>query len=349
MTVTVNANTGPFEVTSQTDETESSWIPGAAQTIKWNVNNTTTLPGSATVNIKLSTDGGLTFPIVLASNTPNDGVETVTAPTSLAENCRILIEPTANIFYAVNKFPFAIGYTVATTCASYVFNGSFPMPIPESAVYAEKIIEVPQTAGKVSDVNVDLGFTHSFLSDVQIDLVSPKGTIVKLFNGECGDVNSHLLLHYDDLGSILSCGQTSLQSVVPSEVLSAFNGENAQGVWKIRARDIYKGDTGVLDSASIEICTKEHALITPGQLGTQLFYYANPSDGNFTIQFTSNENNGLVNVAIYDLNGKQVFQKEYANKLFFKQDIQLQGVTAGVYIMTVSDNTRKDVAKIIVN
>jgi subtilisin-like proprotein convertase family protein len=346
MKVTVNANTGPFEVTSQTDETESSWLPGVSQTIKWNVNNTNTLPGAATVNIKLSTDGGLTFPTVLASNTPNDGVEAVLAPTGLAENCRILIEPTANIFYAVNKFPFAIGYSVATSCASYTFPA--PFAIPESKTYAERTYVVPETAGKISDINIDLGFTHAYLSDVQIEVVSPKGTVVKLFNGECGSTNSTLLLKYDDLGNILSCGKTISQTVAPFQVLSAFNGENAQGTWKIRARDIYLGDTGVLDSASIEICTKEYTLITPEQLNAKLFYYKNPSDGNFTIQFTSNENNGIVKVAVSDLSGRLIFQKEYENKLFFKQEIQLPIVNSGVYIMTVSDNTRKDVAKIII-
>lgn len=346
MKVTVNASTGPFEVTSQKDESEASWIPGAVQTVKWSVNNTNTLPGSATVNIKLSTDGGLTFPIVLAANTPNDGAETVTAPASLAENCRILIEPTSNIYYAVNKFPFAIGYTVATSCNSYVFPAPFAIPEPG---YTEKTVVVTEATGKISDVNFDLGLTHEFMSDVVIEVISPKGTAVKLFNRECGDSNSTLLLHYDDLGGILTCGKTTLQNVAPSQLLSAFNGENPQGTWKIKVGDSYSGDTGVLDSASIQICTREYTAITAGQLNNkELLYYSNPSNGNFTIEFTSNENNGPVKVVVYDLSGRVIFKEEYANKLFFKQEIQLPIVNIGVYIMKVSDDTREDVRKLIV-
>ena len=58
---------------------------------------------SSVVNILFSTDGGLTFPTVLAAITVNDGSETVTLPSVLSPNCRIMIESVNNIFYAVSK------------------------------------------------------------------------------------------------------------------------------------------------------------------------------------------------------------------------------------------------------
>lgn len=345
MVVTVKSSAGPFVVTSQ-NIPDRSWIPGAAQTVTWSVNNTDILPGSTNVNIKLSTDGGLTFPVILAANTPNDGSEVVTAPITPAKNCRILIEPTANIYYAINSNTFSIGYIVATSCDSYVF--AAPFPVPESKTYAEKRIVVPATTSEIQDVNVHLGFTHAYLSDVQIEVVSPKGTVVKLFNGSCDAVNSSLLLKYDDLGSVLSCGTTILQTVAPYQVLSAFNGENPQGTWTIRARDIFTGDTGTIDSASISICSKVFTLLSPEQLMTDLTMYPNPNSGNFNVQFASSPDNGIVKIAIYDLSGNLIFRKEYENKLFFKENIQLENVASGIYIMSISDNTRKDVTKIAI-
>src|SRR5690606_7284824 len=112
MMVTVNGNAGPFALTSQ-NTAGISWIQGSTQNITWSVNNTTALAGSANVNIKLSLDNGETWPITLASNVPNDGSETITVPDVASPYCRIWIEPTANIYYAINSTPFAIGYTVS--------------------------------------------------------------------------------------------------------------------------------------------------------------------------------------------------------------------------------------------
>ncbi|MFZ1947430.1 MAG: reprolysin-like metallopeptidase, partial [bacterium] len=116
--VTFDATRGPLAVTSQ-NTTGINYTQGSTQTVTWTVNNTNLMTGAANVNIKLSTDAGLTYPITLLANTPNDGTQTVTIPNVFAPYCRILIEPTANDFYAINTQTFAIGYTVSQVCNSY--------------------------------------------------------------------------------------------------------------------------------------------------------------------------------------------------------------------------------------
>ena len=344
MIVNVSGTVGPFALTSQ-NTTDVGWPKGSNQTISWSVNGSNSLIGSANVNIKLSIDGGLTFPTVLASNTPNDGSQIITAPNILATNCRILIEPTANIYYAVNSVPFAIGYSVTSACTTYPFP-STPFDIPEQAPYTTRTISAPVSTATISNINLSVGLTHALLSDVQIEVVNPQGTTVKLFERSCNQSGT-LLLNYDDLGGVLSCGTTTDQTVSPFQPLSAFNGQNPQGNWVLRVRDAYKVDTGTLNSASITICTKTFTLSAPSFEINDFVMYPNPNKGNFNIQFTSKSANG-VKVFVHDLLGRKIYENQFENKGIFSENIQLKNVQPGLYLLTVIDGDRKEVKKIAI-
>jgi subtilisin-like proprotein convertase family protein len=347
MTVTVDASMGPFEITSQNTR-DLSWKSLSLQTINWFVNNTHKLPGSANVNIKLSIDGGLTFPIFLKKNTLNDGSELIIVPNGISgKNCRILIEPTENIFYAINKEPFAIGYTTESSCTSYTF--STPIVIPESTSYTAKTITVPTTSGVVSDVNVDLNFTHRYLSDIQIELVNPQGKTVKLFENGCGNTNGSLVLKYDDLGGVVNCGQQSAQTVAPFESLSLFNELNPTGIWTLRVRDEFAGDTGIINSAGVSICSKSFTpmAFTPIDL-TKVMMYPNPNQGDFIVLFSSQFSSGIT-IIVHDLLGKKIYEKKFPSAPLFNEAIHLDSVQTGMYLLTVIDGSTTTVKKIIIN
>jgi subtilisin-like proprotein convertase family protein len=110
MNVVVAGNSGPFLVT-QPNTSTASWQAGAPQQVAWDVANTTAAPVSAAnVDILLSTDGGLTFPTVLLANTPNDGFENVTVPTTVAATttARIKVQASGNIFFDLSNLNFTI-------------------------------------------------------------------------------------------------------------------------------------------------------------------------------------------------------------------------------------------------
>lgn len=108
MSVTTTTAAGPFMVTSQ--ESNVTWEIGATKTVTWDVANTHLAPVNVShVTIKLSTNGGVTFPYTLASEVPNSGIYEVVVPeVPETTSARIMVEAAGNIFYNVNSSNFEI-------------------------------------------------------------------------------------------------------------------------------------------------------------------------------------------------------------------------------------------------
>ena len=108
--ITVNATSGPFAVSAP--NTTVSWAAGSTQNVTWSVGSTNLAPiNCANVKISLSTDGGLTFPVVLAETTPNDGSHPIVVPNNVTTSARIKIEAIGNIFFDISNRNFNITST----------------------------------------------------------------------------------------------------------------------------------------------------------------------------------------------------------------------------------------------
>ena len=98
---------GPFLVSSPNAGTEI-WYAGETKAVTWSVASTNTATYSTTVNIKLSTDGGYTYPITLASGVANSGTANITVPNNVGKLNRIKVEAAANIFFDISNANFEI-------------------------------------------------------------------------------------------------------------------------------------------------------------------------------------------------------------------------------------------------
>ncbi len=79
----------------------------------WDKANTDLPPvGTTDVKISLSTDGGRTYPHVLAASTPNDGSEAVAIPHIATSDARVKIEALGNVFFDVSNANFTITDTL---------------------------------------------------------------------------------------------------------------------------------------------------------------------------------------------------------------------------------------------
>lgn len=100
--VTTVAAAGPFAVTSQ--NTATTWLEGQTATVTWNVSGTTDNGiNCANVDILMSYDGGLTYPVILANTVSNDGSQDIVVPSGTTSTARFMIKGSGNIFFDVNN------------------------------------------------------------------------------------------------------------------------------------------------------------------------------------------------------------------------------------------------------
>ena len=115
---------GPFLVMNP--NTAVTWEAGATQTVTWDVANTNLAPvNCANVKIKLSTDGGLSFPITLLESTPNTGSAEIVVPALVTSKARIKVEAADNIFFDVSNANFNILYVCSAVTGTV--SGSGPV------------------------------------------------------------------------------------------------------------------------------------------------------------------------------------------------------------------------------
>jgi hypothetical protein len=157
MQVHVTSTAGPFAVTFPNGG--ETWDVGTTHTITWDVANTELPPiNAATVDIHLSTDGGQTFPILLASAVANNGAQNMTVPAVSTNHARVRVSANGNIFYDLSNSnfrinpppvpPVAVNDAATTTFHTSVFipvmaNDSDPDGFPLSIV----AVQSPTNAG----------------------------------------------------------------------------------------------------------------------------------------------------------------------------------------------------------
>ena len=107
MAFNVTSAAGPFVLTAP--NVFNIYARNHPISVTWLVANTNVAPVNCTnVALKLSTDGGQTYPYILSATTPNDGSQTVTLPNTTSSTCRIRVEALNNFFFDISNRNFEI-------------------------------------------------------------------------------------------------------------------------------------------------------------------------------------------------------------------------------------------------
>ena len=133
-----------------------------------------------------------------------------------------------------------------------------PKPIPVIGMTVSNLV-IAGGPTRIDDLNVRLQGTHSYLGDLSFTLVSPAGTQVQIMARSCGAADNFNLLLDDNgrsaqgAGPAWPCPPVDGQAYRPSNPLSAFNGEDSNGTWKLIVRDEGLRDAGLLQNWSLQI------------------------------------------------------------------------------------------------
>ncbi len=128
-------------------------------------------------------------------------------------------------------------------------------------------ISVPAiTAGNpITDLNVSLDISHTWIGDLTIELTSPQGTTILLYDQNC-TTQDDILTTFDDEAAFcigtsptgcldfsqgLSTQTLNCAGFAGFDLLSIFDGEDASGDWLLEVTDNVGGDNGTLNSVSL--------------------------------------------------------------------------------------------------
>ena len=199
------------------------------------------------------TQAGSTWPN-LAPGAGAPGAPPFAATVASSLPCGDSVDLTISVASSGGTTPVAVHLSTGRPGSGTTYGSSdVPKAIPDNTPAGVTSTRTIQASGPVSDLNVTVGqITHTFIGDLTIDLISPAGTTVRLFNrtGGSGD-NLTGTVFDDEAATAISDGAAPFTgSFRPAQPLSAFDGEPLHGTWKLRVADNALEDTGTLSAWS---------------------------------------------------------------------------------------------------
>ena len=132
-------------------------------------------------------------------------------------------------------------FTNFVYCAIYTKDESPDLSIPDND--SNGVTSTLYVSGNytISEINVYVDITHTYIGDLIVEIISPIGTNVRLHN-RSGGSSDNITTWYDTNTSVDGPGG-----------LSDFNGQSSQGNWQLKVSDNAGDDTGTLNLWKVEV------------------------------------------------------------------------------------------------
>ncbi|MBN8641343.1 MAG: T9SS type A sorting domain-containing protein [Flavobacteriales bacterium] len=312
-----------------------------------NINANVTLTWNADANVQdylveIATDAAFTAII----NSTTVGTNMYTVP--LGANTQYYWRVTASNECATAATSSVFSFTTENvTCASFTATDT-PITISATGVntYTSTINVTPNLP--ITDVNVTINITHSWDADLDVTLTSPTGTVVELTTDNGGQGDNYTNTVFDQQATTLVTAGTApfTGSFVPEGNLSNLNGQLSGGNWILTVTDDANFDGGSITGFTLNICA-QGTLASQENTFSDFGIFPNPNNGEFTIKLNS-DSGEKIKVTVFDVRGRAVFQRDFNSASSFEQQIQLDNIESGMYLVNVTDGEKQTTKKIIV-
>jgi hypothetical protein len=362
VTVTTSGTIGPFVVTYP-NATGISWAASSTQTVTWDVAGTTDTPVNCqTVDIFLSTNGGQTYPIVLATGVPNNGSSQITVPDLGTNTARVMVMSSAGTFFNISRFNFAITLSTFSLTSNLSSNTSC---LPESVSYT---VNVNSLGGFTDPVTLSVsglptGATHTFnpavvtpgsssiLTVFSTTQVAP-GNYNMVVTGTSNAIVKTYNLGYNTVllsnaiiknGAMLSAAQTgatykwldcnNANAIIPNETNQSFTPtQNGSYAVMVTISSCNKtSDCVSIDFTGIDELVKNGLKIFP-----------NPVRDVLNVSW---ENSSIQSMTITDTQGRKLLYLNKPDNNFASFD--LSAFARGMYFLQLETNGKKEHFKVI--
>jgi subtilisin-like proprotein convertase family protein len=198
-------------------------------------------------------DNGATWPTV----------EALAVRTSESPHFQVQIDPSVpcgtlidfDLAVASDQGPFNLSFQVQVG-ATPGGSGSYPsvdtpLPIPDNSPAG--VISTAPVADffTVGLIKVSVDISHTRIGDLQVDLISPAGTMVRLHN-ESGGNGDDIITTYDTLTAPDGPGS-----------MSDFLGESVNGNWQLKVVDVRNNETGTINSWTLDVAQSTSVVCDP--------------------------------------------------------------------------------------
>ena len=290
-------------------------------------NITATIAPGATVNYTFTTPYNFAlvqnYTIVAKTNLVGDGIPTNDAATKTISN---------------------------SACATLSNNTQYPIG-PNMNTVTQSVISNPQSF-ILSDVNVKVNLTHSYVADIDMKLIAPDGTEVILAQDLGGSGDNYTNTVFDDAAAVsITTGTAPFTGTYrPQQPLSVLNGKQALGNWTLHITDDANTDGGNLLNWSVELCSNAPVLSTNNsELNNANFLVYEVTKGKFKASLKDTKMYRNADLQVYDMAGQMVLVKRMAKSADnFETEFDLSMAPKGAYIIKVSDGMQNFTKKILV-